>query len=369
MPRHAIILNLEHLSRRCLGFYGHEWIETPHLDQIASRGVVFDQCFSSPAPLGATIDRMVRLCEHLQDKGIVVRQIRETEAIETDDVCKTSLAQLLAEAECTLAKLSHEMDSSWLLVVEASGIGWPGVATTQFAELYADELDDDLPEKLSEIREIETAYAALLTQFDHLLGGFFEMINRLTANAPPLIVFMANHGQSICEAEMLASYSDRFAESEADAGAFRDELVHVPLVILDSTRKVLGDRRQELVTPADLIPTLAEWFGTSEQFLVDDSSVSLWPLLRNDQLPWRSEVFLRDEEGHAALRTQDVLFVQTDAVARLEHAPGHSEFENDESGWLWLKPEDVWEVSEVSSQHPEEVATLRAVLKARLRSR
>src|SRR5436190_24376775 len=107
----------------------------------------------------------------------------------------------------------------------------PGLATSQFLELYADELDDDVPEDLVEIREIEIAYATLLTQFDHLLGGLLSTIDRLFGDDPPLIVLVAAHGQGVCEAEMLSPFADRSAELTADAGSFRDELVHVPLLI------------------------------------------------------------------------------------------------------------------------------------------
>lgn len=363
MPPHAIVLSLNQLSRRCLGYYGHEWIETPNLDRLASRGVVFDQCFSSPTPELALHDATKRLCERLSGEGITVQRLSETSASDTDDFSRTAFGRLVTEAEKALTKLSRDKTTPWLLWLESAGIGWPGLATSQFVELYADELDDEVPDELVAIREIEVAYAALLTQFDHLLGGLLGTIDRLFGDAPPLIVVVGAHGQGVCEAEMLSPFADRSAELTADAGSFRDELVHVPLLIAAATSESLGSRRRELVTPADVAPTLSEWFGNSSSAVAENETISLLPLLRNEEQTSRSELFFRDSEGQAAVRTEQFLFVQPDAVAQLTtELPA-----DDASGWLFLKPEDVWEVNDVGEQHSDQVASLRAKLQDWLR--
>lgn len=367
MPPCAIVLSLDQLSRRCLGCYGHEWIETPNLDRLASRGVVFDHGIASPTPEFALRDDAVIFRERLRRVGIVVRQLHESAMSDTDNLSQTSFARLVTEGESALVELSRDTTAPWLLWLESSGIGWPGLATSQFVELYADELDDDVPAELIEIREIEMAYAALLTQFDHLLGRLLATIERLFGNDPPLIVLVAGHGQSVCETEMLAPFANRSTEPTADAGSFRDELVHVPLLIVNATRESLGSRRTELVTPADVLPTLSDWFGqTSAE--VEREEVSLLPLLRNEDCSWRSELFLQDADGHAAIRTKDLLFVQPDATARITPKPSADEID-DSTGCLFLKPEDVWEVNDVAEQHPEQVAMLRAALRTWLCSR
>ena len=365
MPPHAVVLSLNQLSRRCLGCYGHEWIETPNLDRLASRGVVFDQCYSSPAPEYGLRDTAMSLCEGLSDDGIVVQQLRESPASETDEFSETAFGQLMTAAEKALVELSCDRTASWMLWLESSGIGWPGLATSQFVELYVDELDDDdVPEELAGIREIEVAYAAMLTQFDHSLGRLLGAIDRLFGDAPPLIVVVAAHGQGVCEIEMLSPFADRSAELTADAGSFRDELVHVPLLIAGATRELLGSRRSELVTPVDLLPTLNDWFGKSADTIAQSETISLLPLLRNEDCSCRSELFFQDPEGSAAVRTEQFLFLQPDAVAQLTTELSA----DDATDWLFLKPEDVWEVNDVAEQNPEQVATLRAALRTWLRS-
>lgn len=369
MPPRAIVLSLEQLSRRCLGCYGHEWVETPNMDRLASRGVVFDQCFSSPAPEFALRDATTSLCERLSGEGLVVRHLCESEASDTDEFRETAFGQLVAAAERTITELNHDRATSWLLWLESSGIGWPGVATSQFVDLYADELDDDVPKDLVEIREIEVAYAAMLTQFDHLLGGLLGTIDRLFGDAPPLIVVVAAHGQDVCEAEMLSPFADRSTELTADAGSFRDEFVHVPLLIAGATSESLGSRRSELAMPADVLPMLEEWFGCSPTTTGASIAISLLPLLKNDECSWRSELYLQDEDGHAAVRTEEFLFVEAGAIKRLTPSSDTNRIDEDDSaGCLFLKPEDVWEVNNVAEQHPEQVAELRAAVRNWLRA-
>lgn len=370
MPPRAIVLCVDQLSRRCLGCYGHEWIETPNLDRLASRGVVFDQCFASPMPEAALLDAAAGLCERLRGDGVIVQRLREAAASDSDEISDTSFSRFVTEAERALTTLSRDSETPWLLWLESSGVAWPGVATSQFVELYADELDDDeVPGELVAIREIEVAYAALLTQFDHLLGGFLSTIERLFGEASPPIVLVAAHGEGVCEAEMLSPFANRSAELTADAGSFRDELVHVPLLIAGATRESLGSRRSELVTPTDVVSTLSDWFGESAESVGASDAVSLLPLLRNEECSWRSELFLHDDEGDTAVRTERFLFVQPDAAARLASALSADEIADDATGWLFLKPEDVWEVNDIGEQHPEQVATLRASLRTWLRSR
>ena len=361
MPPRAIVLSLDQLSRRCLSCYGHEWIETPTLDRLASRGVVFDHCFSSPAPAEEMRDAARRLCEQLTSHGVRVQRLCEPEASDTDELSQTPFAQLMTGAEIAVTKMSRDTAAPWLLWLESSGIGWPDVATSQFVELYADELeDDDVPAELAALREMEIMYAALLTQFDHLLGRLLATLEQLFGEDLPLLVIVAAHGQGVCEAEMLSPFTDRFAELSAEAGSLRDELVHVPLLALNATSESLGSRRSELVTPADVLLTLSDWFGDPQQTAGD--AASLLPLLRNEKAAWRSEVFLQDDEGHAAVRTERFLLVQPDAAVQLAATRSADEVANDVTSWLFLKPEDVWEVNNVAGQHPDQVATLRGAL-------
>ena len=76
IPPRAIVLSFDHLSRRCLGCYGHEWIETPNLDRLAGRAVVFDQHFAADecAPLKCGDSSPLWLI--LSQAGVETKQVR-----------------------------------------------------------------------------------------------------------------------------------------------------------------------------------------------------------------------------------------------------------------------------------------------------
>lgn len=366
MPPRAVVVMLDELSRRCLSCYGQEWIDTPNLDRLASRGVVFDQCYASPMPESELRDAALELTERLRGSGITVRWLREpdeSQQSESNDLNETSFARLVKEAEESLVELKRDREASWLLCLESTGIGWPGLATSQFVELYANELEDELPDELLAIREVEVMYAALLTQFDHLLGRLLATVDRLFRESSPLIVLVAAHGQSVCEAEMLTQFTGQSAEHSEVAGSLRDEFVHVPLLVAGASIETLGSRRQELVTPMDVSATLGEWFG---QAASSNDACSLGRLLRNEVGDWRSELVLLDDEGHAAVRTSEFLYV---ADQFTESSVADQAVQDEALDSLFLKPEDVWEVNDVADQHPEQVAILRTVLKDGLRSR
>ena len=182
MPPRAVVVMLDQLSRRCLSCYGHEWIDTPHLDRLASRGVVFDQCFASPIPESELRDAALSLTERLRGSGTAVRWLREPDESaqsDSEELDERPFARLVTEAEDALINLSRDREASWLLCLESSGIGWPGLPTSQFVELYANELEDEVPEELLAIREVEVMYAALLTQFDHLLGRLLATVDQI----------------------------------------------------------------------------------------------------------------------------------------------------------------------------------------------
>ena len=120
MPPRAIVLSLDQLSRRCLSCYGHEWVETPNLDRLASRGVVFDHCFSSPVPDEALRDAATRLCEQLTGHGIGVRRLLESDANETDEHSETPFDQLIAETEIALDELCRDTTAPWTTTASAA---------------------------------------------------------------------------------------------------------------------------------------------------------------------------------------------------------------------------------------------------------
>ncbi len=411
-PPRAIVLTFDRLSRRCLSFYGHEWIEAPNLERLAARSVVFDQHFGIAAGPMDQSNESDPFWSRLREAGVdAVSLVEESvpqlsdsvDSAEGDavDLETTPFAHLLAQADQTLTEFATQADASWLLWLKSAGIAWPCVATEEFAELYADELEGEQAEFLDEIKLAEIAYAACITQLDHLMGRLLATIDRLFPDGRPLLIVAALAGESLGESEPLPlEHVDTSPSPET--WKLRDEMVHTLLMVSPPVAGSVGSRRQELVQSSDLWPTLLDWFpagatqtqpvcveqpvrrtGTLARSASDDEqdgqecpsdepleslmefqSRSLLPLIRNEPFVCRESVFLRDDEGHAALRVRDFLLVERDAAELLRSA--RTTERADVTGFscqLFLKPEDVWEINDIAEQHPEQVAVMRDVLR------
>ena len=386
-PPRAIVLTLDRLSRRCLSFYGHEWIEAPNLERLAACSAVFDQHFGTAADAIGQSDETSAFWARLREAGVEARHVAEefapsendstegdTQDFEGDsfDLEKTPMARLMVEANQALTEFAARPDTSWLLWLKSAGITWPCVATEEFAELYADELEGDQVEFADEIRLAEVAYAACVTQLDHLVGRLLTTIEQLFREDPPLLILATLAGESLGESEPLPlEHVDTSPSPET--WKLRDEMVHTPLLIRQSATGSVGSRRQELVQVSDLLPTLLDWFqADSRPFAaaLDQqlNSRSLLPLVGNEEFSCREAVFLRDDEGHAAMRTRDFLLVEREAAELLGSVSSSERTDAvDFSCQLFLKPEDVWEVNDVAEQNPEKVAVMRDALREWLR--
>ena len=382
-PPRAIVLTFDRLSRRCLSFYGHEWIEAPNLERLAASSVVFDQHFAAEFDSLGLLDNSVTYENRLHKSGVIVKKLVEdaspssNESSEDDPVEleATPLARLMAQADGVLAELAAGNDSSWLLWLKSAGIAWPCVATEEFAELYADELEGEHAEFADEIKLAEIAYAACVTQVDHLIGRLLATLDRLFPENRPLLIVAALAGESLGESEPLPlEHVD--TSPTLETWKLRDEMVHTLLLVNQSGTNSVGSRRQELVQAIDILPTLLDWFNLGSKQIDEvvagkHDARSLLPLVLNEQFVGRNAVFLRDDEGHAAMRTRDFLLVERDFAELLNSARSiedHDSERTDATGFscqLFLKPEDVWEVNDVADQNPEQVANMRESIRRR----
>lgn len=382
-PPRAIVLTFDRLSRRCLSFYGHEWIEAPNLERLAASSVVFDQHFATEIDSIGLLDNSVTSENRLRESGVIVKKLVEDASPSSDESSEDNpveleaspFARLITQADGALADLAAGNDASWLLWLKSAGIAWPCVATEEFAELYADELEGEQAEFADEIKLAEIAYAACVTQLDHLVGRLLATLDRLFPVGRPLLILAALAGESLGELEPLPlEHVD--TSPTVETWKLRDEMVHTLLLVNQFGTSSVGSRRQELVQAIDILPTLLDWFNLGSKQIDEvvagkDDARSLLPLVRNEQFVGRNAVFLRDDEGHAAMRIRDFLLVERDVAELLNSARSiedHNSERADATGFscqLFLKPEDVWEVNDVADQNPEQVANMREAIRRR----
>ena len=232
-PPRAILLTFDRLSRRCLSFYGHEWIEAPNLERLATRAVVFDQHFGTGIEGLREFDESVRFWNQLITAGVEAKTLFEQlEPVdsESSDLEMTSLTRLMTQADEALTEFAARPKSPWLLRLKSVGIAWPCVATEEFAALYADELEGEQGELADEIKLAEVAYAASVTQLDHLVGRLLATIERLFGDEPPLLIVAALAGESLGELEPLPLAHVDTSPSEV-TWKLRGEMVHTLLLV------------------------------------------------------------------------------------------------------------------------------------------
>lgn len=204
----AFVVSFEQLPSCMLGCYGHQWIETPNFDRLASLSVVFDQHFandlssqnSCPWWTGQTIPRafgtqsnehVATLFEHLREQGVqstlllesdsetgrnAITRAQETYFNQFDQVetvsgqngfkvseVNTPIAQLMQAA---LKRLPEWMECSQdqLIWIRSEGVPLLPLAPEFFSTLYLDEVLDQGESEDEPSEEAETLED--LEQFD-----------------------------------------------------------------------------------------------------------------------------------------------------------------------------------------------------------
>jgi arylsulfatase A-like enzyme len=312
----------------------------------------------------------------------------------------TPFLRLIARAQRDLRLLRTSRREPWLLWIKSRGVPIPWLPPAEYARKFLDIADDepaddepeeDEPEEDEALEgseesdeELDGSGDTLLelsdSQFEDLLrsaaslppsraardemtdldraltrkvlGGYLAMldagIGRLLAtidqsesSAPTLVLITAAQGLTVREPGLLRDEWEPAAE----------EVVHVPLMIRVAglNRSV---RRQSLTQPVDIFPTLLEWFGVRRPESGLDGR-SLLPDIRGDQSEERQLAFATDGHALTTVHTPEHYFVQ-------QRAPGAAEPDSEPARRLFAKPEDAWEVNDLSAQHPQLVDELAA---------
>ena len=175
MPPRAVVVSFDRLHLGYLGCYGNDWIETPHLDRLATSAVVFDRHYCEnldPAAANhawwngvyqfALAADQQRRCPSFLDE-LHAANVGTHLVVESDGRDDTEIAPPfgqvttvrgadgfdVSESETPFAKtvklcaewLKESADDSVpaLLWIKSRGVPVPWIPPRQFAELYLDE--------------------------------------------------------------------------------------------------------------------------------------------------------------------------------------------------------------------------------------
>ncbi len=320
IARSAVVISFDHLHLGYVGCFGNDWIETPNLDRLASRAVVFDQHFSEnidPAaanhawwtgrlqfPLNEEAQRVCHTwLDDLHGCGIKTQLIVESdgrddsavappfEKIETArgvdgfDVpeAETPFARTVKAAERWLQ--SNEIGSQpAVLWIKSRGVPAPWTPPRAFADLYLDEFG--LAAQIEESRapddetgEIEPEHdapdpdepgdEAVPTGVDESLdwryaaamyAAYVTLVDRWLGKLLHLLDESPEWNQALlivtAGAGQALGEHGRLADERAP---LRAESVHAPLWIRVPQSDQGGTRRQAMVQTIDVGPTVVDW--------------------------------------------------------------------------------------------------------------
>ncbi|QDU36208.1 Sulfatase [Maioricimonas rarisocia] len=413
--RAAIVIAFDHLPVGFLGCYGAEQVATPQFDRIASAGMTFDFCYArrstldvptvdaSPTPSSGT-DRNApgeatprpELQQLLKqdDMRAIVHDERDTHAA-TADIPEVPedlpLAGLLEHCHDFVSEPSGGNSLLWLQARGVPAMHVPpcrvpvdtdrsfgidaGDATvaTCLEALYRlqDPRRSDAPERhVATLRDAgllqrgrlpespaldrlnRALYAASVHALDACLASVRDALD-VPPERQPLLIIAGMQGDSVA----------RHPQLQDGCPPLVDEIVHVPLIVRPPGGLRLGQRSRALVQTSDIAATVRHWLvpDASSDFAAAPVGEQSQDLLRvfAGNFAERTAVLLEGTGGCTGLRTPHYSLL----------VPGSTEETNQEpdrdAARLFRKPQDVWDVLDVSSQEPEVVAELCEELRFR----
>jgi len=375
----TICLVIDRLHAGYVGAYGNSWIETPCLDRLAARSILFDQALvDSPqlellyrsywhgrhamCPQGPLRDRPT-LAAMLRDAGVSTTLLTDEktvaghrlaadfdELIEIDPPVQLQVAdeiELTHLGKCFAQAISwlETAEEPFLLWCHLAGLGTVWDAPLEFRQAYRDQGDPPPSDKADvagaflppdhdpdQVLGFAQSYAGQVSLLDACLGALLEFLKGSPAGNETLLVLVSARGFPLGEHLRVGKCDD----------ALYGELVHVPWMLRLPDEFGATLRTQTLVQPSDLWATLLDWWGIDEK-PPSPSGESLMPIIRGDAVDSVDRLCITAAQGRA-IRTP-AWYLRTG---------GETE--------LFAKPDDRWEVNNVADRCQEVVECLEDAL-------
>jgi len=404
------------LQAAYLGTYGNTWVGTPHLDALAAQGFVFDQAFAAcPTVAGfyrgawlgrsaATVawdassavphseESLPALLSKAGFHTLLVTDEPELlslpgasdfaeqlsvgsedlpdETAESDET--TAMAGTIAAAVDAWQQSPGEQRGKFLWL-HLRGLLGPWDAPYERREQYAAEDDPEPPQLVApphrnlaadadpdELLGIRQAYAAQVATLDALLGSLASLIE--ADGQPTLLCLLGSRGYPLGVHRRLGHPADLSPQ-------LYGETVHVPWLIRFPGANHAAGRTTALVEPGDLpatlldacrrLPSAAESLATPEAWLP-----SLMPVIAGEASETRDRMLLATPGKDAPLQG-----IKTPAWYLIERATSAEDpAEISTTPWeLYAKPDDRWEINDVSPRLADVAERLAALLQEQRR--
>jgi arylsulfatase A-like enzyme len=383
----AICLVLDRLHVGYVGAYGNSWIATPALDRLASQAFVFDQalvdsprleslyrsywqgwhalCPAQPPTGRPALAALLREAgvrtTLISDERAVARHplaLEFDELVEIDPPWQARPAEQLDETHLARCFV-HLIDwlptarPPFLLWCHLASLGTIWDAPPEYRLAYWEEGDPPPPNSAEvpdlmlpedhdpdQLFGLSQAYAGQVSLLDTCLGALLGVIDEGPASQDTLLALVSARGYPLGEHRRVGP-CDR---------ALYSELVHVPFVLRFSDLSGAAARSQALVEPADLWATLLDWCNIADP-PASPSAASLLPLVRQQVAAVRDRLCITGGDTDQAIRTP-AWYLR--ACAGGCPTPTTPE--------LFAKPDDRWDVNNVSDRCHEVVEFLQQAL-------
>ena len=382
MPPRLLLVTIDRCPAWILPAWGATWVSTPAIDTLAGRGLVLDRLVASSLDPRHTLDAIAGgllagataaglapvlvtddapLAESLAEAAApvatkVVPAVLPRRAART--VEGTNLGRLFSAARAILAGGDHA-----LVWVHAGSLATAWDAPESFLEPYLDPEDppppggvavpsmrlnaDSDPDLVVGYRH---RFAAQLTFLDRCVGELVAALPAATPQSPGWAVCLAGVRGMALGLHGLVGLPE-VAGEESPHG----EIIHLPALLVHPGGRMAGQRYPGLVIPADLGATLRALLAFQEPR----------PVPPVDAEPGRDLSGLFDDWTHAArdrciCTTPAGTAVVTTAWHYLEVSGAGAEG----LARLHAKPDDFFELVDVSSRCPDVVVALAEIAAA-----
>ena len=388
-PRKVIVLVVDRLNPSQIGAYGNTCHSTDAMNRIASRGILFDQAVSPIAGLEAsyrTLFSALSVREDAKSSSETWLSAVSRSGVETTFMCdrdwlaespalagfdsvsqlsvkpldrlasrvsQTGLARFFAQAIDRL----ESMPSQSLAWIDCSGLAGQWDAPYELRQSLADPDDPEPPtyyEPASFVFDavdgdpdallgVQQAVDAQVSMLDDFIGVLLDVLEQ-PEFANTMFCLTSLRGYSLGQHRLVGSADTQAAQSLPLKYGYSESLRSPLMVCLPENYaddRPIGDqavRSGKLVTPAVVLSLI-------ESFLCQaDDQVESW-LESNSSLPDCDRAMVAAQNGAE--------------VVLLTHAWKFMLNTETDDCELFAKPDDLWEVNDVSQRCPNEVRLFR----------
>lgn len=395
-PRNAIVMVIDRFPANQITAYGNTYFETENLNRLAAESLLFEQVITPSAGLETAYESLLAnvswmeeakradvktsfvtddasLADHPQfdifDEVMSI-DFRPSRSLAKSEAA-TEMAQFFAAANRWLAKAfspkSESADQRKIVWLHCRGLSSAWDAPYSLRKMLADE-DDPAPPKFWDspkghvdsnhddpdtLLGFQQAVAAQVAMLDSFLGIILDQLDG-PEFANTAFCLLSTRGYPLGEHGTVGgvSESDFSTDDSSDAkldhfnGQCFGESVHVPLLIRFSGSKFSDQTRMVrshcLIEPKEALPAIGHFVSG------EDAALDAWMERFVYSLPNREREYVVSEY-------EDDVAVQTHAWKLiLQKSTGQTR--------LYAKPDDRWEVNDVSRRCPQIVESMMRLL-------